>query len=66
MTILSVKADHYRIPLGVTLSDATHGEMSSFEFVTVRLETDSGLEGVGFTYTTVDRARAYARPSGFR
>ena len=52
MTILSVKADHYRIPLGVTLSDATHGEMSSFEFVTVRLETDSGLEGVGFTYTT--------------
>ena len=52
MTIHSVKADHYRIPLGVTLSDATHGEMSSFEFVTVRLETDSGLEGIGFTYTT--------------
>jgi L-alanine-DL-glutamate epimerase-like enolase superfamily enzyme len=52
MTILSVKADHYRIPLDVTLSDATHGEMSSFEFVTVRLATDAGQEGVGFTYTT--------------
>jgi L-alanine-DL-glutamate epimerase-like enolase superfamily enzyme len=52
MTISSIQAGHYRIPLPVTLSDSTHGEMSSFELITVRVNTDSGEEGVGFTYTT--------------
>ena len=52
MSISSVQAGFYRIPLPVTLSDSTHGEMDSFELITVRLKTDSGEEGVGFTYTT--------------
>jgi len=52
MSISSIQAGLYRIPLPVTLSDSTHGEMTNFELITVRLETNSGEEGVGFTYTT--------------
>jgi len=52
MSISSIQAGLYRIPLPVTLSDSTHGEMDSFELITVRLKADSGEEGVGFTYTT--------------
>ncbi len=52
MSISSIDAGHYRIPLPVPLSDSTHGEMSSFELITVRLRTGPGEEGVGFTYTT--------------
>jgi len=52
MSISSIQAGHYRIPLPVVLSDSTHGEMTSFELITVRLNTDSGEQGVGFTYTT--------------
>lgn len=51
MPIASFQADHYRIPLPVTLSDATHGEMSAFELVTVRIRDDEGAEGLGYTYT---------------
>lgn len=51
MTIASVTVDHYRIPLPVTLSDSTHGEMSHFELVTVRLGDADGAEGLGYTYT---------------
>lgn len=42
MTLTSVQADHYRIPLPVPLSDATHGEITHFELVTVRLATAEG------------------------
>ncbi len=49
--IVRVETGHYRIPLSHTLSDSTHGEMSAFELVTVRLYDDRGFEGVGFTYT---------------
>ncbi len=52
MSISSIQAGLYRIPLPVTLSDSTHGEMTNFELITVRLKADSGEEGVGFTYTT--------------
>ena len=52
MSISSIEAGHYRIPLPATLSDSTHGEMTNFELVTVRLKKDSGEEGVGYTYTT--------------
>ena len=41
MPIETVHADHYRIPLPAVLSDATHGEMSAFELVTVRV-ADAG------------------------
>ncbi len=51
MAIAAIQADHYKIPLPVVLSDSTHGEISAFELVTVRVTDDDGLEGVGYTYT---------------
>src|SRR5215475_14176451 len=51
MTIHDLKADHYRIPLPVALSDSTHGTIKGFELVTVRVRDHGGAEGVGYTYT---------------
>ena len=51
MTIADLQTDLYRIPLPVTLSDSTHGEITHFELVTVRLRDDDGAEGLGYTYT---------------
>ncbi len=51
LTIAEVQADHYRIPLPVTLSDSTHGEISHFELITLRLRDAEGAEGLGYTYT---------------
>ena len=41
----------YRVPLEVTVSDSTHGDMLAFELNTVRLRDTDGAEGVGYTYT---------------
>ncbi|HEX5326500.1 MAG TPA: mandelate racemase/muconate lactonizing enzyme family protein [Acetobacteraceae bacterium] len=41
----------YRIQLPVPLSDSTHGTMTHFELITVRLADSEGAEGVGYTYT---------------
>ena len=49
MQIKDVQCNLYRIPLPVVLSDATHGEMPDFELITVRIQTKSGLEGIGYT-----------------
>jgi L-alanine-DL-glutamate epimerase-like enolase superfamily enzyme len=51
MTIRDLKADHYRIPLPVALSDSTHGTIRGFELITVRVRDAHGGEGVGYTYT---------------
>src|SRR5690348_16513646 len=51
MEIREVKVDHFCIPLPAVLSDSVHGAMPDFELVTVFIRTDSGLEGVGYTYT---------------
>lgn len=51
MNITELRTDYFRIPLPVVLSDARHGTMSHFDFVTVRLTTSDGLEGVGYTFT---------------
>jgi len=51
MTIASVQADHYRVPLPVAVSDSTHGVMEAFELITVRLRDQDGAEGLGYTYT---------------
>jgi len=51
MKIKDLNTAHYRIPLPTVLSDSTHGEISHFELVTVRLVDDDGVEGVGYTYT---------------
>ncbi|SVB90334.1 uncharacterized protein METZ01_LOCUS243188, partial [marine metagenome] len=40
----NITADHYRIPLPVTLTDATHGEMSQFDLITVKVRDSDGVE----------------------
>ena len=49
--IKSVESGLYRIPLTVTLSDSTHGEIAAFELVTCRVRDLDGAEGTGYTYT---------------
>ena len=51
MPIEQVRSDHYRIPLPVVLTDSTHGQMTHFELVTVRVTDGDGAEGMGWTYT---------------
>lgn len=51
MTIASLATDHYLVPLPVPLSDSTHGTITHFELITVRLRDSDGAEGVGYTYT---------------
>ena len=50
-TINAVVGGFYRIPLPVTLTDSTHGEMTHFELITARVTDADGTEGVGYTYT---------------
>ena len=49
--IKHVVVDHFNVPLPIVLSDSTHGEMTHFGFVTVRITDDQGQEGLGYTYT---------------
>jgi L-alanine-DL-glutamate epimerase-like enolase superfamily enzyme len=57
-SLASIRADLYRIPLPVTLSDSTHGEIAHFELVTARLTDSEGVEGTGYTYTVGANGRA--------
>jgi len=41
----------YRIPLETALSDSTHGTMTHFELIAVRVYSEDGAEGMGYTYT---------------
>jgi len=58
MTIETIQADRFSIPLPETLSDSTHGEMSFFELVCVRIRDQDGAEGMGYTYTVGTAANA--------
>ncbi len=58
MTIHTLQADHFSIPLPVTLSDSMHGDMASFELITARITDEDGLQGLGYTYTLSGAARA--------
>ncbi|MEM8947067.1 MAG: mandelate racemase/muconate lactonizing enzyme family protein [Planctomycetota bacterium] len=51
MKISLVQAEQFNIPLPEVLTDAMHGEMRHFSIVVVRIKTDSGQVGVGYTYT---------------
>ncbi len=51
MKIASITADQFDIPLPFVMTDSTHGEIRHFAVVTVRIRTDDGAEGVGYTYT---------------
>lgn len=65
MLIRELQADHFLIPLPVTLSDSTHGTIRGFELVTVRVRDAEGAEGIGYTYT-VGAGGASTRCSGRR
>ena len=58
MNIATVDAERFSIPLPETLSDSTHGEMSLFELVAVRIRDNEGVEGLGYTYTVGNAANA--------
>lgn len=51
MTVRAASCDRYRIPLPETLTDSTHGEMTAFDLIAVRIADGEGREGVGYTYT---------------
>ena len=51
MIIKNVETKHYRIPLRTDMSDAMHGVMTHFEVIMVRLESEDGVHGLGYTYT---------------
>ncbi len=58
MLLDDLRVDYFRIPLATTLSDSTHGDMSVFELVTVRLQDTEGAEGLGYAYTVHVGGRA--------
>lgn len=58
MTIESVRARMFRVPLPQVMSDAKHGAHTHFELVTVTIRTAEGLEGTGYTYTGGKGGRA--------
>lgn len=51
MKIETVDVEHYRVPLPIPLSDSTHGVISHFDLVVVRIRDTDGADGFGYTYT---------------
>jgi len=51
LIIESVETKHFLLPLTHPMSDASHGVMTHFEVVLVKLQSDCGLAGYGYTYT---------------
>ena len=49
--ISCIETCHYRLPLTHPMTDASHGVMTHFEVILVKLQTESGLQGCGYTYT---------------
>jgi L-alanine-DL-glutamate epimerase-like enolase superfamily enzyme len=58
MRLRSIEPDLFRIELPMVLSDSTHGQISHFELVTVRLRDEDGVEGLGYSYTVGAGGRA--------
>ncbi|HCE13111.1 mandelate racemase/muconate lactonizing enzyme family protein [Enterococcus sp.] len=50
-TITEIETLYYRIPLPEIMEDAKHGLHTHFEVPIVKIRTDDGREGVGYTYT---------------
>ena len=51
LIIESIETNHFLLPLTHPMSDASHGVMTHFEVVLVKLQSDCGLAGHGYTYT---------------
>ena len=47
-TIKNIETGLYRIPLSVTLSDSTHGQITAFELITVRIRDADDAEAQVF------------------
>lgn len=58
MKIATVETTVYRLPLVSTMTDAMHGEHTHFEVIMVQIEADSGVRGIGYTYTIGKGGRA--------
>lgn len=58
--IAAIESNFYKIPLPKVLSDSTHGTISAFELITVRIRDNQGMEGVGYTYTVGRNGSAIA------
>lgn len=50
-TITALQTAAYRVPLPIVLSDSTHGDITHFELITVRVTDADGQTGLGYTYT---------------
>ena len=57
--IEAIRTDAYRVPLDEVLSDSTHGSITHFELVTVRVRDKDGVEGLGYTYAVNSGAAAF-------
>ena len=51
MALKRVDSKLYRLPLSHPMTDASHGVHTEFEVALVRLESDCGAQGCGYTYT---------------
>ena len=51
MIITDLETKHFYLPLRTHMTDSTHGEMTHFEVIMVRIETAEGIDGLGYTYT---------------
>ncbi|MEM1062208.1 MAG: mandelate racemase/muconate lactonizing enzyme family protein [Planctomycetota bacterium] len=51
MKIESIDTQLYHVPLAEPLVDAIHGEQREFSLVVVKITTDDGLSGMGYTYS---------------
>ncbi len=49
--IKNIKTDYYKLPLEGNMVDALHGRHDHFELITATVTLDSGVTGVGYTYT---------------
>ena len=49
--ITHIKPTYFKLPLREVMSDATHGDHTHFELVTVEVRFDDGVDGIGYTYT---------------
>ena len=54
MKLVSLESKLYSIPLPTVMTDSMHGEMRCFAIIAVRVQSDNGDEGLGYTYTVGD------------
>lgn len=49
--IVSIQTQLFKVPLAEVLTDATHGDHSHFDLITVTVGMEDGYKGTGYTYT---------------